>query len=64
MFTFIKNIVWITTKKPGTYWLLGNITPGQALLALVLPFLAGAVIGGLIVWYVTRRRRAGYECLD
>lgn len=56
MFTFIKNIVWITTKKPGTYWLLGNITPGQALTALALPFLAGAILAGLAVWYVARRR--------
>lgn len=57
MFTFIKNIVWITTKKPGSYWLLGNITPGQAFLALTLPFLAGAILAGLAVWYVMHKRQ-------
>lgn len=58
MFTFIKNILVIITKKPGSYWLLGNITPGQAFLALALPFLAGAILAGLAVWYISRRRRA------
>lgn len=58
MFTFLKNIFWIITKKPGTYWLLGNITPGQALTALALPFLAGAILAGLAVWYVMRKRQA------
>lgn len=58
MFTFIKNIIIIITKKPGSYWLLGNITPGQAFTALALPFLAGAILAGLAVWYVARRRRA------
>lgn len=57
MFTFIKNILVIITKKPGTYWLLGNITPGQAFLALALPFLAGAILAGLAVWYVMRKRQ-------
>lgn len=58
MFTFIKNIFWVITKKPGSHWLLGNITPGQALAALALPFLAGAILAGLGVWYISRRRRA------
>lgn len=58
MFTFIKNILWVTTKKPGSYWLLGNITPGQALLALALPFLAGACLAGLAVWAIMRKRQA------
>lgn len=56
MFTFIKNILVIITKKPGTYWLLGNITPGQAFLALALPFLAGAILAGLAVWAIMHKR--------
>lgn len=58
MFTFLKNILWIITKKAGTYWLLGNITPGQAFVALALPALAGAIVAGLAVWYIMHKRQA------
>lgn len=57
MFTFLKNIIWIATKKAGSYWMLGNITPGQALAALALPFLAGAIVAGFGVWYITHKRQ-------
>lgn len=57
MFTFLKNVLFIITKEPGTYWLLGNITPGQALLALALPFLVGAILAGLAVWVIMYKRQ-------
>lgn len=55
---FIKNLFWIATKKPGTFWLLGNIRPIDAKAALLLPLLLGGIIGGGLVWYISRRRRA------
>lgn len=55
---FFKNLFWIASRKPGSSWLLGNIRPIDAKAALILPALLGAVIGGLIVWYISRRRRA------
>lgn len=54
---FIKNLFWIATKKPGTFWLLGNIRPIEAASALLLPALFGAMIGGGLVWYINHRRR-------
>lgn len=55
---FINNLFWIATKKPGTFWMLGNIRPIEAASALLLPALLGGVIGGGLVWYISRRRRA------
>lgn len=55
---FFKNLVWIATKKPGTFWLLGNVRPIEAKAALLLPALLGFAIGGGLVWYISRRRRA------
>ncbi|MCD5439821.1 hypothetical protein [Lactobacillus delbrueckii] len=68
---FFKNLVWIAAKKPGTFWLLGNVRPIDAKAALLLPLLLGGIIGGLVVWYISSRRRAtailetlagGYSC--
>ncbi len=55
---FVNNLVWIATKKPGTFWMLGNVRPIDAKVAIILFILFGALIGGLVVWYVARRRRA------
>lgn len=55
---FINNLVWIAAKKPGTFWLLGNVRPIEAASALLLPAILGGIIGGGLVWYVARRRRA------
>lgn len=55
---FIKNLFWIATKKPGSFWLLGNIRPIEAASVLLLPALLGFVIGGGVVWFISRRRRA------
>lgn len=58
IFNFIKNLFWIASRKPGSSWLLGNVRPIDAKAALLLPALLGFVIGGGLVWYVARRRRA------
>jgi hypothetical protein len=58
IFNFIKNLFWVASRKPGSSWLLGNVRPIDAKAALVLPFLAGAILAGLVVWYISRRRRA------
>ena len=55
---FFKNLFWIATKKPGTFWLLGNVRPIDAKAILLLPALLGFVIGGGVVWFISRRRRA------
>lgn len=55
---FIKNLVCIATRKPGSSWLLGNARPIDAKAALLLPALLGFVIGGGVVWFISRRRRA------
>jgi hypothetical protein len=55
---FFNNLFWIATKRPGTFWLLGNVRPIEAQAALLLPALLGGVIGGGLVWYISRRRRA------
>lgn len=55
---FLKNLLLIATKRPGSFWMLGNIRPIEAAAALFLPALLGALIGGLVAWYVARRRRA------
>jgi hypothetical protein len=58
IFNFLNNLIWIATKKPGTFWMLGNVRPIDAKAAIILFILFGAVIGGGVTWYVARRRRA------
>ncbi|MCD5531060.1 hypothetical protein LOB43_02770 [Lactobacillus delbrueckii subsp. lactis] len=67
----MDNLVWIASKRPGTFWLLGNVRPIDAKAALLLPLLLGAAIGGGLVWIISRQRRAaaildalaaGYSC--
>ncbi|MFB5979708.1 hypothetical protein [Lactobacillus delbrueckii] len=53
-----KNLIWIAAKKPGTFWLLGNVRPIDAKAILLLPLLLGGIIGGGLVWYISRRRQA------
>lgn len=55
---FFSNLFWIASKRPGTFWLLGNVRPIDAKAALLLPALLGFVIGGGLVWFISRRRRA------
>ncbi|MFV4971563.1 hypothetical protein VST14_03895 [Lactobacillus delbrueckii subsp. allosunkii] len=55
---FFNNLFWIATKKPGTSWLLGNVRPIDAKAVLLLPLLLGGIIGGGLVWFISRRRQA------
>lgn len=55
---FINNLFWVASRKPGSSWLLGNVRPIDAKAALILPALLGFVIGGGLVWFISRRRRA------
>lgn len=56
MFEFLFNLIKLAFAGNKACWLFGNVRAVDALTALCLPALFGAVIGGLIVWYVARRR--------
>lgn len=45
----LQNLIQIIFSKPGTSWLLGNITPGGAMLALMVPFVLGFCLAAWIM---------------
>ena len=47
---FLVNIFKVLFSAPGTSWVLGNVTPAGALLALVTPMLVGFCLGYLIFY--------------
>ena len=47
---FFINILKVLFSAPGTSWVLGNVTPAGALLALATPLLVGFCLGYLIFW--------------
>lgn len=54
----LQDLVKLMFAGPRAVWLFGNVRAIDAAAALCLPALFGAVIGGLIMWYISRRRRA------
>lgn len=54
----LSDLLKLMFAGPRAAWLFGNVRAVDALTALCLPALFGAVIGGAIVWYISRRRRA------
>lgn len=52
----VENLFKIAFEKPGSSWLLGNITPAAAAAGLVLPFLAGAATVAAIVFVITYKK--------
>lgn len=52
----LSDLFKLMFAGPRAAWLFGNVRAVDAAAALCLPALFGAVIGGLIVWYVARRR--------
>lgn len=45
----LQNLIQIIFSKPGTSWLLGNVTQGGALFALVAPFVLGFCLAAWIM---------------
>ena len=48
--TFFINILKVSFSAPGSSWVLGNVTPAGAMLALVVPLLIGFCLGYLIFY--------------
>lgn len=55
MFTLFE-LIKIVFEKPGTFWILGNITPAGALFTLITPFLVGFCLASLGAWLVSRKK--------
>lgn len=45
----LKNLIELVFTKPGSSWLLGNVTPGDAMLALMVPFTLGFCFAAFIM---------------
>lgn len=45
----LQNLIQIIFSKPGTSWLLGNVTQGGAMLALMVPFTLGFCLAAWIM---------------
>lgn len=54
----LSDLVKLMFAGPRAAWLFGNVRAVDAAAVLILPAIFGAVIGGVIVWYINRRRRA------
>lgn len=54
----LSDLFKLMFAGPRAAWLFGNVKAVDAAAVLILPALFGAVIGGLIVWHISRRRRA------
>ena len=54
----LQDLVKLMFAGPRAAWLFGNVKAVDAAAVLILPALFGAMIGGGVVWYVARRRRA------
>ena len=52
----IENLIKIAFQKPGSSWLLGNITPAAAAAGLLLPFLAGAALVAVLAFIITGKK--------
>lgn len=52
----VENLIKIAFEKPGSSWLLGNITPAMAAAGLILPFLAGALLVAVIAFIIEDKK--------
>ena len=50
------ELIKIVFAKPGSFWLLGNITPAGALFALITPFLLGFCLASLGAWLISKKK--------